>query len=101
MKRNYEISQELSEVESMIVDLEHYIEFSVLNARDGYVAYKKLHNLLLRRRKIKNEQKVVNMITKNYGIADDIKQIEKDTERDYFLSSKEALNYGLIDKILQ
>lgn len=77
MKRNYEISQELSDVDSMIVDLEHYIEFSELNARDGYVAYKKLHNLLLRRRKIKNEQKVVNVITKNYGIADDIKQIEE------------------------
>ncbi|TET91414.1 MAG: ATP-dependent Clp protease proteolytic subunit, partial [Sulfurovum sp.] len=24
----------------------------------------------------------------------------KDTERDYFMSSKEALEYGLIDKIL-
>ena len=31
----------------------------------------------------------------------DIKQIENDTERDYFLSSEEALDYGLIDKILK
>lgn len=31
----------------------------------------------------------------------DIKQIENDTERDYFLSSEEALNYGIIDKILK
>lgn len=30
----------------------------------------------------------------------DIKKIRKDTERDYFLSSKEALNYGIIDKII-
>lgn len=30
----------------------------------------------------------------------DIKTIEKDTERDNYLSSEEALNYGLIDKIL-
>ena len=30
----------------------------------------------------------------------DIKKIERDTERDYFLDSKDALNYGLIDKIL-
>lgn len=29
-----------------------------------------------------------------------INKIESDTERDYFLSSKEALEYGLIDKIL-
>lgn len=29
-----------------------------------------------------------------------IKQIEKDTERDYFMDSKEAFEYGLIDKII-
>ena len=30
-----------------------------------------------------------------------IKEIERDTERDYFLSAKESLSYGLIDKILE
>ncbi len=30
----------------------------------------------------------------------DIKIIEKDTERDHYLSAKEALEYGLVDKIL-
>ena len=29
-----------------------------------------------------------------------IKRIEKDTERDYYLTANEALNYGLVDKIL-
>ena len=29
-----------------------------------------------------------------------IKRIEKDTERDYFMDCKEALEYGIIDKIL-
>jgi len=29
-----------------------------------------------------------------------VKRIEKDTERDYFMSSEEALEYGLIDKVL-
>ena len=29
-----------------------------------------------------------------------IKKIEKDTERDYFMTSDEALSYGIIDKIL-
>jgi ATP-dependent Clp protease protease subunit len=29
------------------------------------------------------------------------KQLEKDTERDNFMSSKEALEYGLIDKVLE
>jgi len=29
-----------------------------------------------------------------------VKRVEKDTERDYFMSSQEALEYGLIDKVL-
>ncbi|DAB39912.1 MAG: ATP-dependent Clp endopeptidase proteolytic subunit ClpP [Sulfurovum sp.] len=28
------------------------------------------------------------------------KRVEKDTERDYFMSAKEAMEYGLIDKVL-
>ena len=31
----------------------------------------------------------------------DLKKIEIDTERDYYLSSKEALEYGIVDKILE
>ena len=30
----------------------------------------------------------------------DIKQIEEDTNRDYYLSAKEAVEYGLIDKVI-
>lgn len=30
----------------------------------------------------------------------DIKKIEDDTERDYYLTAKDALDYGLVDKIL-
>jgi len=30
-----------------------------------------------------------------------IKRIEKDTERDFFMSAKEAMEYGLVDKILE
>jgi ATP-dependent Clp protease, protease subunit len=29
-----------------------------------------------------------------------IEQIEKDTDRDYFLSAEEAMNYGLIDRVI-
>ncbi|MDQ1325528.1 MAG: ATP-dependent Clp protease, protease subunit [Campylobacterota bacterium] len=28
------------------------------------------------------------------------KRVEKDTERDYFMSAKEAMEYGLVDKVL-
>lgn len=30
-----------------------------------------------------------------------LRKIEKDTERDYYLDAKEALEYGLVDKIIQ
>ena len=30
-----------------------------------------------------------------------LEKIENDTERDYFLNSNEALDYGLIDKIIE
>ena len=30
-----------------------------------------------------------------------IKKIEKDTERDYFMDAKEALEYGIVDDILK
>ena len=47
--------------------------------------------------KVKN--KLNKILAKNTGKT--IEQIEQDTERDYFLSSKEAKNYGLIDKIIE
>ena len=44
------------------------------------------------------KKKLNEILSKNTG--QDIKKIENDTERDYFLSAEEALEYGLIDKIL-
>jgi ATP-dependent Clp protease protease subunit len=29
-----------------------------------------------------------------------LERIEKDTDRDYFMSAEEALEYGLIDKVI-
>ena len=42
--------------------------------------------------------KLNNILAEKTG--KDIKVIEKDTERDHYLSAKEALEYGIIDKIL-
>ncbi len=47
---------------------------------------------------LKIKDKINVMLAKNTG--KDIKIIENDTERDYFLSAKDALEYGLIDEIL-
>lgn len=48
---------------------------------------------------LKLKEKLNKIMATNTG--KDLKQIENDTERDYFLSSKEAKNYGLIDKIIE
>ena len=47
---------------------------------------------------LKLKSKLNKILSSNTG--KDISIIEHDTERDYFLDSDEALNYGLIDKIL-
>ncbi len=51
-------------------------------------------NEILRIRKILNE-----ILSESTG--KDIEQINKDTDRNRFMSAKEALDYGLIDKILE
>ena len=42
--------------------------------------------------------KLNKILSKNTGRT--LKQIEKDTERDFYMNAIEALNYGIIDKIL-
>ena len=47
---------------------------------------------------LKLKKKLNTLLSKNTG--QDIKIIDEDTERDYFLTAKEALDYGIVDKIL-
>lgn len=47
---------------------------------------------------IKLKNKLNKLLSNQTG--KDIKTIEQDTERDHFLSTDEALEYGLIDKVL-
>lgn len=47
---------------------------------------------------LKLKDKLNKILSKNTG--KDLSVIENDTERDCFLSAKEALDYGLIDKII-
>lgn len=47
---------------------------------------------------IKLKEKLNKILASNTG--KDIKKIERDTERDYYLESEEALEYGLVDKVL-
>ncbi len=47
---------------------------------------------------LKSRDKLNKILSENTG--KDIKIIEQDTERDNFMDSDEALNYGIVDKII-
>ena len=47
---------------------------------------------------IETKSKLNKILSENTGKP--LSKIKKDTERDYFMSSKKALEYGLIDKII-
>ena len=48
---------------------------------------------------IKTKERLNKIIAKHTGKS--LKQVEKDTDRDNFLTAQEALAYGLIDKIIE
>lgn len=48
---------------------------------------------------LKMKKKLNEILAKETGRK--LSQIEKDTERDFFMTSSEAKNYGIIDKILE
>ncbi|WGS64822.1 ATP-dependent Clp endopeptidase proteolytic subunit ClpP [Marinitoga aeolica] len=45
-------------------------------------------------------KKMLNKILSDHT-GQELKTIEKDTDRDYFMSAEEALEYGLIDKVIK
>ena len=47
---------------------------------------------------LKTKAKINKILSKNTG--QNIKKIEKDTERDYYLDANESLQYGIVDKII-
>ena len=48
---------------------------------------------------IKIKDKMNRILSANTGKP--LKTVEKDTERDNFMSAQEALEYGLIDKVIE
>lgn len=48
---------------------------------------------------LKVKERLNKILAKHTGKK--ISQVEKDAERDYFMSAEEAKNYGLVDKIIQ
>ena len=47
---------------------------------------------------VKTREKLNKLLSEKTG--QNLEQIEKDTERDHYMTAEEALNYGLIDEII-
>ena len=47
---------------------------------------------------IKTKKKMIEMLSKNTDQT--IKKVEKDVDRDFFMSADEAVAYGLVDKVI-
>lgn len=61
-KRKELLEKQLHELEDEKLDIEHYIEFQNLNAAQGYKASKELKTCRVKRRSVKNEIAVIDII---------------------------------------
>jgi hypothetical protein len=77
--RHLELSDELSKFDRQITDIEHYIEFNAgkLNACKGYKAYKLLQDVLVKRRKVKDELQILQVVKDKMALPDDIENIHE------------------------
>lgn len=77
-RRHFELSEELSKIDRQKSDIEHYIEFNAgkLNACGGYKAYKMLQDILLQRRKIKDELEIVQVARDRIASPDELARID-------------------------
>lgn len=76
--RHTALVEEESKYDRQCTDIEHYIEFNAgkLNACDGYKAYKLLQDVLLKRRKVKDELQMINVVRDRMSLSEDIENIE-------------------------
>lgn len=77
LHRKDELVQQLSKVDQELSDVNHYIEFCNLNAAQGYKAYKMIKDRRIKRRSIKNELQVVDIILSKKICETAIDEIQK------------------------
>ncbi len=76
--RHLTLTEEQSKYDRKVTDIEHYIEFNAgkLNACDGYKAYKLLQEVLVERRKVKDELQMIQMVRDKMAFPEDIAKID-------------------------
>lgn len=81
--RHVELTEELSKYDRQITDIEHYIEFNTgkLNACSGYKAYKMLQDVLVLRRKVKDELSIIQAVNSKMVAPEEIANIDKEIHK--------------------
>lgn len=76
--RHQELVDEQSRFDRQVTDIEHYIEFNIgkLDACSGYKAYKLLQDVLVQRRKIKDELQIIQVVRDKIGYPEEVADIE-------------------------
>ena len=64
---NEDLATQLGDYNAQVVDILHYIEFSHLDACSGYLTFKKLQDVLIARRTVKEQMKIINKL-ENCGL---------------------------------
>lgn len=62
LSRKGDLTEQQSNLDKEISDLQHYVEQKKLNAYQGFLVYKRLQDVLVRRRTVKNELMVLSII---------------------------------------
>lgn len=84
--RHLELIEKLSKYDRQKSDVEHYIELNAgkLNACDGFKAYKLLQDILVERRKVKDELQIIQSVRDTMSLSEDIdEKVRKLESRKY------------------
>ena len=57
----------MGDYNAQVIDILHYIEFSHLDACNGYLIFKKLQDVLIARRTVKEQMEIINKL-ENCGL---------------------------------
>lgn len=78
---NEDLATQLSDYNAQVVDILHYIEFSHLDACNGYLAFKKLQDVLIARRTVKEQMTIINKLENCGLIAEKINAANNQAKR--------------------
>lgn len=95
--RKEQLMNQLHRFEDELMDIEHYIEFSNLNAAQGYRASKEIKECRMKRRSVKNELFVLDIILEqrtNEIISEEIQKVIQGLDRRTY---KPRVRKGLFD----